>query len=291
MTPEARNRRRCRTPVLVITAIAWVATLAVHAIAMGSEHSMSHMSQMSHTGHVSSMAPMAGTAHVPGAIGSMPATMTSDPMTSVDMHEASTGSVRMFLTEWPFMLTAMMAPLLIPVLRHAHARSLPGRRWRTLTLLVVAYAAAWSVGGLILLAGMVALWAATPSNTVAIALAILATALWQVSPPKQRCLNRRQAHPPLAAFGRAADLDALRLGGTHALWCLGSCWALMLLPHLFDQWHLAVLAIVTLWIWAEAFEPSERPTWRPHVPTRAALILSAALLPPISPAHDGLPGS
>ncbi|MCK9875498.1 hypothetical protein MXD59_06870 [Frankia sp. Ag45/Mut15] len=32
MTPEARNRRRCRTPVLVITAIAWVATLVSAAL-------------------------------------------------------------------------------------------------------------------------------------------------------------------------------------------------------------------------------------------------------------------
>ena len=53
---------------------------------------------------------------------------------------------------------------------------------------------------------------------------------WQCSPAKQVCLNRCHALRELAAFGRAADTDALIFGATQGVWCAGSCWAWMLLP-------------------------------------------------------------
>ena len=54
----------------------------------------------------------------------------------------------------------------------------------------------------------------------------------EVSPIKQRCLNRCHADPEISAFGVAADIDALRFGTMHGIWCAGSCWALMLCPML-----------------------------------------------------------
>ena len=257
MTPEARGRRQIRTPVLAITAIAWAATLAVHALGSGSGHDMADLT----------LAPHSQAAHV----------MERHPL------DASAGSPLAFPAGWPLMLTAMMAPLLIPALRHVYARSLPRRRWRALTLLIAVYAATWSAGGLILQT-VATTMQAVQQGGVAIAFGVFTAVVWQLSPVKQRCLNRHHAHPPIAAFGRAADLDALRFGCMHALWCLGSCWALMLLPLLFGGWHLVVMAIVTLWIWAESFDTPVVPTWRIRLPVKAARIVTATARPHPQPA-------
>jgi predicted metal-binding membrane protein len=181
------------------------------------------------------------------------------------------------------MLTAMMAPLLIPALRHACARSLPRRRPRALTLVTVAYVATWSVGVLVLNTVATALQTVASAGA-AIAFGLFLAVVWQLSPWKQRCLNRHHAHPPLAAFGRAADLDVLRLGCVQGLWCFGSCWALMLLPLLADGWDLSVMAIVALWMWTERFDTPVAPTWRLRLPVKAARIVAVRTRSLLQPA-------
>jgi predicted metal-binding membrane protein len=209
----------------------------------------------------------------------------SQAMPAMDHHPAAAPLVSPlgFVTEWPLMLTAMMAPLLIPALRHVHARSLPRRRRRALTLWTAAYAATWSAGGLILLAVAAALKAAAPQGGAAMTFGIVTAMVWQLSPLKQRCLNRHHAHPPIAAFGRVADIDALRFGCVHALWCVGSCWTLMLLPLLAGGWHLAVMAVVALWIWAEPFDRPAMPAWRVRLPVKAARIIAATARSVVQP--------
>ncbi len=99
---------------------------------------------------------------------------------------------------------------------------------------------------------------------------------WQSSPLKQRCFNRLRGHPGLAAFGRAADLDMLRFGCTHAIWCVGSCWALMLLP-LVTPWGMAVMLAVMVWFVAKRLDRPRPPGWRVRVPARAARLAVAHL--------------
>lgn len=260
MTPEARRRRQIRTPVLAVTGIAWVAAVAAHAIPSGSGRAVADM------------------AHAP----------RSHTVTVMEHHavHASGGSLLAFPTGWPLMLAAMMLPLLIPALRHVYARSLPRRRWRALTLLIGVYAATWSAGGLVLEVLATAMQAALPQAGVAIALGSFLAVVWQVSPLKQRCLNRHHAHRPIAAFGRAADIDALRFGCMHALWCIGSCWALMLVPLLVDGWHLATMAIVSLWIWAEAFDTPVVPSWRIRLPVKAMRMVTATAHSLLQPAYS-----
>lgn len=264
MTPEARQRRRIRTPVLAVAAVAWAGTLLFHPLHWGAMHESSE-----------------------AAMGSAMATSGHGAHTMDHAHsQASHGSLLLFVAGWAVMLTAMMAPLLIDALRHVSARTLPRRRWRATTLLVAAYVATWTVGGLVLLA--VASPIQERGAAIAIAVGLGPAVVWQVSPVKQRCLNRRHRHPPLAAFGRAADVDALRYGGSHAAWCFGSCWALMLLPLVAGTWHLAVMVLVTLWMWAEQFDKAVAPTWRLRAPVRAARIATASvrrLLQPGAPAR------
>ena len=103
--------------------------------------------------------------------------------------------------------------------------------------------------------------ATTDLRLPALAAAVLALA-WQASPAKQRCLNRCHAHPPLAAFGWRAARDALALGLRHGGWCVGSCWALMLLVLLLPQGHVAGMAAAAVLMFSERLDPPRPPAWR-----------------------------
>jgi predicted metal-binding membrane protein len=83
-----------------------------------------------------------------------------------------------------------------------------------------------------------------------------------MSPDKQRCLNRCHNHRPLAAFGVAADWDVFRLGFAHGFWCVGSCWAAMLLPMMLPTGHLAAMAAVSVLMFCERLDPPRPPAWR-----------------------------
>jgi predicted metal-binding membrane protein len=163
---------------------------------------------------------------------------------------------------WMLMLVAMMAPALILPLHQLRIRSLARRRARTVALFVAAYAAIWVAAGAGLMLMALVIAALAPQPLVAALAAIGGALLWQCSPIKQRCLNRCHAQPELAAFGRAADVDALRFGARHGLWCVGSCWALMLVPVLLPRGHLVAMAAVTVLVCAERLERPRLPSWR-----------------------------
>jgi predicted metal-binding membrane protein len=168
----------------------------------------------------------------------------------------------------------MMGPLLIAPVRHVHQRSFARTRARAIVLFLAGYAAIWMATGVIFLTLAVPIRSVAPESWV-IALAILAALLWQFSPAKQGCLNRGHAHPELAAFGRAANVDALRFGVTHSFWCVGSCWALMLLPFLVSRGHVAAMAAVTLWLFGERIEKPMPPRWKLRSPNKAARMAAA----------------
>lgn len=247
ISPAAAERRRVRTPVLAVTALAWVTTLLVPVASVG------HSSAM----HSTDMA-MGAPAH-------------SAAMTHMST-DVSAGSLPGFLGMWLLMLAAMMSPVLIGPLRHLGARSLPGNRFVAQVLFVAGYAAIWSVAGVLLLALADVVNRLGPSTAIAVGLAIL----WQLTPVKQRCLNGHHIRPSLAAFGVPAELAALRFGVRLGAWCIGSCWALMLLPLVLMDHQLMAMAVVTLWIWAEQLEFPALARWRMRVPTRAVLVARAA---------------
>jgi predicted metal-binding membrane protein len=265
MTPEARQRRRIRTPVLAVTAVAWAVTLLADPLSSAS-------------GSGAGSAPESGALQVPA-----PAALDAGHAhhavvdAGLPVSHLSTQNVAGLLIGWALMLTAMMAPLLIPALRHVHARSLRSRRWRAVSLVTVAHAVVWTVGGIVLLAVASALRSVSGYADLAVLLGLVAALTWQLSPLKQHCLNRHCTHPPISSFGGAADRDALRFGGTHAAWCLGSCWALMLVSLLAPSWHVAVMLVVSVWMWVEPLDRPERPTWRVRLPLRSLRIAGATV--------------
>jgi predicted metal-binding membrane protein len=176
---------------------------------------------------------------------------------------------------WALMLAAMMVPLLTAPVSHVRDRSFARRRGRAIALFAGGYAASWMAAGAMLLALAPAVRWVAPRSPTPLALAVFVALIWQLSPIKQRCLNRCHDQPELPAFGLAADLAAFRFGLTHGLWCVGSCWVLMLLPLLVSRGHLAAMAAVTFWILAERLDRAMPPRWRWHGPAKAARIAVA----------------
>lgn len=245
MTPAARERLQIRAPILLVSAAAWT----LLTVGRGGTRLAAHCSTR-----------MLGVTGSPGLLDTL-------------MGFNSPGSL---LVGWALMLTAMMGPLLIPPLRHVHQRSFARSRARATVLFVAGYATIWMAtsGVFVMLALAVPL---IVRDSWFVALVILGALLWQFSPAKQGCLNRGHAHPELAAFGRAANMDAFRFGVTHGVWCVGSCWALMLLPFLFPRGHVAAMAAVTLWLFCERIERPMPPRWELRSPVRAARIVAAQM--------------
>lgn len=244
MTPAARERARVRTPVLFISAVAWILlVLQPGGLVISAHHHSLAMPGIK----------MTSSAHLLTALNS-PASL---------------------MTGWALMLAAMMAPLLTAPVRHLRDRSFTRRRARAIALFAAGYATIWMLAGFVLLSVALALQQIAPASSLPLMLAAAIALVWQFSPFKQRCLNRCHAHPELAAFGLAADLDAFRFGLTHGLWCVGSCWALMLLPSLAARGHLLVMAAVTLWLFSERLDQPKPPTWRYRGPNTAARVVIA----------------
>lgn len=231
MVYDAREFARVRNPVLLVSALAWI-LLLVEPGSMG----------------MSTHCPATGS-------GAMPLSASFQMLLA--MSEPTSLAVG-----WALMLVAMMSPVLIPPFRHIRLRSFTHRRARSIVLFVTAYAAIWMALGGVLLATDLVIMLLAPQSYLPTAGVVLIATFWQFSPIKQRCLNRCHAHTELAAFGAAADFDALRFGMIHGIWCTGSCWALMLFPMLLPRGHVVAMAAVTVLIFSERLEQPRPPSWR-----------------------------
>jgi predicted metal-binding membrane protein len=160
---------------------------------------------------------------------------------------------------WILMLAAMMLPTTLPILelfRRMTAQRADGRG--LLALVIAGYLAAWLAFGLVAhladwgvhAAGESLPWLAF--HGWVIGAAILAGAgLFQFSSLKYRCLEK--CHTPLGFIsarwhGKHPAREALRLGVDHGLFCVGCCWALMLLMFVVGTgsvgWMLALAAVM-----------------------------------------------
>ena len=248
MVSDARELARVRNPVLLLSALAWI-LLLVEPGGMGVH---AHF-------------------HAAGA-GAMPLGASFRMLLAMNPPASLAAG-------WFVMLVAMMSPVLIPPIRHVRQRSFARRRARSVLLFVSAYGAVWMLAGCVVLAIELAVKRFAPQSYWPAAAVLLFVLLWQFSPVKQRCLNRCHAHTELAAFGAAADLEALRFGVTHGLWCAASCWALMLFPMLLPRGHFVAMVAAAFLIFAERLERPMSPAWRWRGLGSVKRILTARLIP------------
>ncbi|GAA4115981.1 hypothetical protein GCM10022415_12740 [Knoellia locipacati] len=195
-------------------------------------------------------------------------------------HHAEGSLLRGWLL-WSLMVTAMMLPLVTPVVCRVAAGGLWARRRRTVTEVVVGYAAPWLAVGLVGLvvvqvvlpgvAGMGGMGGVAGPRVVAGVLVVAAA--WHVAPPRRRLMTRCGAVQPGALAGRRASVDALRNGWTIGVRCVGTCgpaMAVMLLSH-----GVLLMLGVTLVLWSERVR-GPNPADRPARPAQAAALLALA---------------
>jgi predicted metal-binding membrane protein len=154
-----------------------------------------------------------------------------------DHGALSVDAIAGFAAVWTVMIAAMMLPSALPLLRlFANASAGQQRSGRALASFVAGYLAVWVVfgwvalvldGGVHRVVGAVS-WLSARPWLVGVATLALAGA-FQFSSLKDRCLTECR-HPAayLLRYYRRGLAPAFRLGWGHGLYCLGCCWALML---------------------------------------------------------------
>lgn len=180
--------------------------------------------------------------------------MRSDAM---PMDAKSTMSLAAFLIAWVAMMAAMMLPAVLPVVGR-YARAAAGNAVPAIVF-VAGYLAVWSVVGIPAFVASTRLnpvlhscaWVGRVAGAVA-----LVAALHQLSPFKAMCL--RHCRWPVSAGSDKdpnATARAFVTGGRYGVYCLGSCWMLMLLLIAFGTMQLAWMLGLAVVIWLERVVP------------------------------------
>ena len=146
-------------------------------------------------------------------------------------------AVILFLLAWQAMIAAMMLPSSLPLIRLfdavSHGQEHVGR---VRAAFLAGYVAVWSGFGALAFMGDVRVhrtvdsvaWLSAHEWIIGGTTLALAGA-FQFSDLKDRCLSRcRHPAPYLLGHYRRGEGAAFRLGFGHGVFCLGCCWALML---------------------------------------------------------------
>jgi predicted metal-binding membrane protein len=159
-------------------------------------------------------------------------------------------------TMWAVMMAAMMLPSAWPMLVMYGAlsrRASHGRHSRDLYLFSAGYVLVWatfSVAATVVQRGLAELLILSPmmelTSPRAAAAFLVVAGVYQLTPLKRVCL--RSCRSPLSflvGHWRAGSLGAFRMGIDHGVYCVGCCWALMLLLFVGGVMNLYVIAALT----------------------------------------------
>ena len=185
------------------------------------------------------------------------------------------------LLAWQVMIAAMMLPSSLPLVRlYARASERAPRRGRSMGAFIGGYALVWSAFGLVAFGADAGLHAAVNSSSWLqdhdwwIGGSVLALAgAFQFTSLKDACLDKCR-HPGqfMMRFYERGPRGGFRLGARHGIFCVGCCWALMLVMFATGVASLVWMALLT----AVMIHEKTRPLGARAVPVTGVALLGAA---------------
>ena len=206
--------------------------------------------------------------------------------------EALSGAATLaFMLEWGVMMTAMMLPSAAPmIVLYGISSRRPGNSSERVIppeLFAITYVVLWLLTGVPVYLASVAIsemaarsMAFAAATPYAIAGTLFLTGLYQLSPAKRSCL--RQCEAPvdfLVRRWRTGYAASLHLAATHAAYCIGCCWALMLLLVVAGAMSLPWVLAIALLVFAEKVLPGGERTAR----ITGAILIAAGLAVVVRP--------
>jgi predicted metal-binding membrane protein len=159
-------------------------------------------------------------------------------------------------TMWTVMMTGMMLPSAAPMILMDGRGDRPylvalGYIFVWAVFSVGATSLQWLLGRLLILTPMMEV-----SSRRAGAILLALAALYQWTPLKRACLTTCQS--PMVFMTRrwrSGRAGAFRIGAEHGVYCVGCCWALMLLLFAGGVMNVAVIAALTVLVAFEKLAP------------------------------------
>ena len=196
-------------------------------------------------------------------------------MAMADMRSWSAANFGLMFVMWAVMMVAMMAPSAAPMLlmfaavnRKRRERQAP---YVSTGIFLAGYVIVWTVFSVAATGGnwglhqaslLSSMMGASTSGFLGGAL-LLAAGAFQWSPLKTACL--KQCRTPMGFMmtsWREGPIGALRMGLEHGAYCLGCCWALMLLLFVLGIMNLVWIAALAAFVLVEKVAPKAEWTSR-----------------------------
>ena len=245
--------------ILIIAAIAWTYTVYVAETGMG----MGSMQMASESDAGTGMAMGEMQEESDGSMGS-----SGMGMAMADMRSWNAADFGLMYVMWAVMMVAMMAPSATPMLlmfatvnRRRKERQVP---YVPTGIFLAGYVIVWAAFSLAATGGnwglhqaslLSSMMGESTSGYLGGSLLVLA-GVFQWSPLKYNCL--KQCRTPmgfLMTSWREGPRGALRMGLEHGVYCLGCCWALMLLLFVLGIMNLVWIAALAAFVLAEKVAP------------------------------------
>ena len=245
--------------ILIIAAIAWTYTVYVAETGMG----MGSMQMASESDAGTGIAMGEMEEESDGSMGS-----SGMGMAMADMRSWNAADFGMMYVMWAVMMVAMMAPSATPMLlmfatvnRRRKERQAP---YVPTGIFLAGYVIVWAAFSLAATGGnwglhqaslLSSMMGESTSGYLGGSLLVLA-GVFQWSPLKYNCL--KQCRTPmgfLMTSWREGPRGALRMGLEHGVYCLGCCWALMLLLFVLGIMNLVWIAALAAFVLAEKVAP------------------------------------
>jgi predicted metal-binding membrane protein len=200
-----------------------------------------------------------------------------------------------FLMSWAVMMTAMMLPSALPMIALYGAiqrgAAFVAPKGVPAAVFTLVYLLLWAATGVpVYIAHTLLMTLAEPAFSYGVAVILLAAGVFQLSPLKRTCL--RACRSPLGfllGHWRAGRRGSLVLGWSHAAYCLGCCWALMLVLVAAGAMGLLWVLLITAVVAAEKLLPGGE--WISRATGGALLLLgvTVAMRPDLVAALRGGP--